>query len=162
MGKRRRGRILAFQALYAWDTADNKEQALTELLNFSWAEKKPPSQLPQDNDSQDNDTQGDDTQNDDITGVFSRLLVAGTVENIKTVDSMIRKHLQNWDFSRLNKVDRALLRLSVYELLFKTAPPTVVIDEAIDISREYGTDDSYRFINGVLDGVRKTILNEMR
>ena len=155
---------MAFQALYAWDTADNKEQALTNLLNFSWTEKEPPEQLPPAADvgQKDNNRQDDDENPaENSTVVFPRLLVAGTVENIKAVDSMIRKHLQNWDFSRLNKVDRALLRLSVYELLFKTAPPSVVIDEAVDISREYGTDDSYRFINGVLDGVRKTIQNEM-
>ena len=150
MGDRRKGRILAFQALYAWDTqrtlspADDKEQALKDLLDFSWVEKDSPANKGEQGD-------GDDT------AVFPRLLVTGTVENIKAVDSMIRKHLEHWDFSRLNSVDRALLRLSVYELLFQTAPPTVVIDEAVDISKEYGTDDSYRFVNGVLDGVNKTI-----
>ena len=143
MGKRHRGRILAFQALFAWDAADNKKASLTELLDFSWTEKT-----------------GKKAGKEDSVFIFSRLLFAGTVENIKTVDSIIRKHLENWDFSRLTGVDRALLRLSVYELLFKTAPPQVVINEAIDIAREYGTDDSYRFINGVLDGVRKTLMGE--
>ena len=133
MGSRRKERILAFQALYAWDMADNKDAALKDLLDFSW------------------------TEGPEKTADFSRLLAAGTAENIKAVDALIRKNLVHWDFSRLNRVDRALLRLSVYELLFKTAPPSVVIDEAVDISREYGTDDSYRFINGVLDGIRKTI-----
>ncbi|MDR0447847.1 MAG: transcription antitermination factor NusB [Treponema sp.] len=132
MGKRRRGRILAFQALYAWDMADDKNEALKGLYNFSWVEKK---------------TTAED---------FSRLLIAGTLENIEKVDSIIRKHLVHWDFSRLNRVDRALLRMSVFELLFSTAPPSVIIDEAVGISREYGTDDSYRFVNGVLDGIRKT------
>ena len=164
MGKRRRGRILAFQALYAWDTqltlssqhslssqhtqspAENKKQALKDLLDFSWTEKE----LPANNGKQ-------AEKKEDSTGDFSRLLAAGTVENIEAVDAMIRKHLLHWDFSRVNCVDRAILRLSVYELLFQTAPPSVVIDEAVDISREFGTDDSYRFINGVLDGVRKTL-----
>jgi N utilization substance protein B len=165
MGKRRKGRILAFQALFAWDVqyklspADKKDQVLADLLDFSWNEKKPPSQkLSTASLKQDEDENEELIENQ--AKAFPRLLAAGTVENIKTVDSMIRRHLQNWDFSRLNSVDRALLRLSVYELMFQTAPPTVVIDEAIDISREYGTDDSYRFINGVLDGVRKTIQNE--
>ena len=134
MGSRRKERILAFQALYAWDMAADKVSALKDLLDFSWAEMGP-----------------------EKTADFSRLLAAGTAENIKTVDALIRKNLVHWDFSRLNRVDRALLRISVYELLFKTAPPSVVIDEAVDISREFGTDDSYRFINGVLDGIRKTI-----
>jgi N utilization substance protein B len=167
MGSRREGRILAFQALYALDTAEDKITALKDLLDFSWAEKKPVN-LP--GEKQDaallgmealdgvgtlHDTQagGDESAAD----IFPRLLLTGTVENIEAVDAMIRSHLLHWDFSRLGRVDRALLRLSVYELLFKVAPPSVVIDEAVDISREYGTDDSYRFINGVLDGVRKTI-----
>ena len=137
MGKRRSGRILAFQALYAWDMADNKIEALKDLLDFSWAENEQ---------AEIND--------------FSRLLFSGTVEKINTVDAMIRKHLENWDFSRLSCVDRALLRLSIYELLSGTTPSSVVINEAVDISRVYGTDDSYRFINGVLDGVRKTMQNE--
>jgi len=136
MGSRRKGRILAFQALYAWDMAEDKTGALETLLGFSWLEK---DKLPE-------------KERD-----FPRLLVAGTVENIEKVDKAIKKHLVRWDFSRLNLVDRALLRVSVYELMFQTAPPSVIIDEAVDISREYGTDDSYRFINGVLDGVRKTI-----
>jgi N utilization substance protein B len=139
MGSRRKERILAFQALYAWDMADDKDAALGDLLDFSWVDR-----------------------GSEKTAGFSRLLAAGTAENIKTVDALIRKNLVHWDFSRLNRVDRALLRVSVYELLFKTAPPSVVIDEAVDISREYGTDDSYRFINGVLDGVRKTIQSTER
>jgi N utilization substance protein B len=151
MGKRRKGRILAFQALFAWETADNKAEALKDLLDFSWAENKPPGDLSE---------SGGNTELEGDSYNFSRLLVAGTAENIKAVDAMIRKHLVNWDFSRLTNADRALLRLSVYELLFKTAPPRVVIDEAVDISREFGTDDSYRFINGVLDGVNKTIQDE--
>lgn len=135
MGVRHKGRILAFQALYAWDTVKDKAGALQELLMFPWQEEKKPLK--------------------DID--FPRLLVAGTVENIKAIDETIKKHLVRWDFSRLTMVDRALLRTSVYELMFNTTPPSVVIDEAVNISREYGTDDSYRFVNGVLDGVRKTI-----
>jgi N utilization substance protein B len=135
MGLRHKGRILAFQALYAWDMAEDKAEALQGLLMFSWLEKSTPPK----------------------EGDFSRLLIAGTVENIQAVDAAIKKHLVHWDFSRINMVDRALLRLSVYELMFQSTPPSVVIDEAVGISREYGTDDSYRFINGVLDGVNKTI-----
>jgi N utilization substance protein B len=116
----------------------DRDSALKDLLEFSWLEEDKREAMGE-------------------TSDFSRLLVTGTVENSDAVDGMIKKHLVNWDFSRLNLVDRALLRLSVYELLFQNTAPSVVIDEAIDISREYGTDDSYRFINGVLDGVRKTI-----
>jgi N utilization substance protein B len=82
----------------------------------------------------------------------------GTIENIAPVDAMIRSHLKNWDFSRLNRVDLAVLRLSTYTLMYQgEVSPSIVIDEAIGISKEFGTDDSFRFINGVLDSIRKTI-----
>jgi N utilization substance protein B len=137
MGARRKGRILAFQALYAWaaSSAKRREEILPGLLDFSWS----------------SEGEGED---------FARLLVLGAVENIAVVDKMIRRHLKNWDFSRLNLVDLALLRLSVYTLMFQDTPPPVVIDEAVNISREFGTDDSYRFINGMLDAVRKTLLDK--
>ena len=137
MASRRKGRILAFQALYAW--SQTGEGAISDnLLDFSWAA-------------------GDKPLDAQMTA-FSRLLVTGTVENIAAVDSMIENHLQNWGLVRLNRVDLAVLRMSVYTLMFQTdMPPSIVIDEAIEISREFGTDDSYRFVNGVLDSVRKSL-----
>jgi len=94
----------------------------------------------------------------DQTAAFSRLLVTGTVENIARIDKTIQKHLKNWDIKRLNRVDLAVLRMSVYTLIFQTdMPASVVIDEAICISKEFGSDDSYRFVNGVLDGILKTL-----
>ena len=154
MASRRKGRILAFQALYSWDLhySQTGETSIPDgLFDFSWnladgvsageaAEKKDSSNL------------------DEETAAFSRLLIAGTVENISSLDSMIQKHLKNWDIRRLNKVDLAVLRMSAYSLMFQPEiPPSVVIDEAIDISRDFGTDDSYRFVNGVLDGILKTL-----
>jgi N utilization substance protein B len=92
------------------------------------------------------------------TLAFARLLITGAVENLPTIDDIIKSQLENWDFSRLNRVDLALLRMSVYCLLHqRDIPPTVTIDEAVDISKTYGTADSYRFVNGVLDGVRKKL-----
>ena len=141
MASRRKGRILAFQALYAWDvhygqTGDTGIPG--ELLNFSWA--------------------GNNTPINEKMAAFSRLLLTGTVENINAVDSKIEEHLQNWGIERLNRVDLAVLRMSVYTLMFQTdMPHSIVIDEAIEISREFGTNDSYRFVNGVLDGVRKSL-----
>jgi len=137
MASRRKGRVLAFQALFSWETS---RSPLTELLEFTWLEKDKRTTL------------------DGGTAVFSRLLIAGTIENIETIDGLIKSHLKNWDFSRLNKVDLAVLRMSTYALLYqKDVAPSIVIDEAIDIAKEYGTDDSFRFVNGVLDGIKKTI-----
>jgi N utilization substance protein B len=141
MASRRKGRILAFQALYSWDAAgiSGEPSVPRDLLDFSWLEKVPDTEIVD----------------------FSRFLVMGTIENITAVDAMIRSHLKNWDFSRLNRVDLAVLRMSTYALMFQNdIPPSIIIDEAIGISKEFGTDDSYRFINGVLDSIRKTIQKE--
>jgi N utilization substance protein B len=137
MASRRKGRILAFQALYCWES---NRVPVEELFSFSWLESGKRASL------------------DDGIVVFSQTLIAGTIENINAVDGMIKKHLRNWDFSRLNRVDLAVLRMSVYSLMFQSeVSPSIVIDEAIGISKEFGADDSYRFINGVLDGIRRTI-----
>jgi N utilization substance protein B len=144
MGSRRKGRILAFQALYAWEVNSGGDD-LSLLLDFSWLESDKRIAL-----------------GPEIVD-FSRLLIQGTVENIREVDAMIRAHLKNWDFSRLNRVDLAILRMSVYALMYQgEMSPSIVIDEAIGISREFGTDDSYRFINGVLDSIRKALQGEQK
>ena len=144
MGSRRKGRILAFQALYSWDAlySQTRNASIPKgLLDFSWARPSEDSPLL-----------------DEAMTSFSRLLVTGAVENIAAVDKMIQKHLENWELKRLNRVDLAVLRMSVYTLMFQTdMHPTIVIDEAIGIAKEFGTDDSYRFVNGVLDSIRKTL-----
>jgi N utilization substance protein B len=143
MASRRKGRVLAFQALYSWDSrysqAGNK--SIPEgLLEFPWTNQEQPL--------------------DDETAAFSRLLVLGTVENIYSVDNMIQTHLENWELNRLNRVDLAVLRMSVFTLMYQTdLHPSIVIDEAVEISREFGTDDSYRFVNGVLDSIRKSLVS---
>ena len=108
-----------------------------EILGFSWLEDKPVK---------------------DETKSFSSLLIAGTIENISQIDNIITENIDNWDFNRISKVDLAILRLSVYSLLFQTdIPASITIDEAINMAKEFGTDESYRFINGVLDGIKKNI-----
>jgi len=137
MASRRKGRILAFQALYCWES---NHSCIDDLINFAWLEEEKFKNL------------------DEETIIFSRALITGAVENMNDIDGMIKKHLENWDFSRLNRVDLAVLRMSVYTLMYQSdISPSIVIDEAIGICKEFGTDDSYRFINGVLDSIRKTL-----
>lgn len=96
---------------------------------------------------------------DSVSSDFARLLISGTVDHLDEIDALIKKHLSDkWEFSRVNKVSLAILRMSVFSLLYEqsTAAP-VVIDEAIDIAKEYGSDDSFKFINAVLDNVHKDI-----
>ena len=74
------------------------------------------------------------------------------------IKQKIKKHIINWDFERLNKVDFSVLRISTYPLMFqKDIHPSIIIDEAIDIVKEFGTDDSFKFVNAVLDSIRKEV-----
>lgn len=142
MAGRRKGRILAFQALYAWDAA---RVPLEDLLAFTWLEDDKRERLGEE-------------------GIaFPRLIIAGTIEHLADIDARIRENLTNWDFDRLNRVDLAILRISAYSLLYQTdVHPSIVIDEAIDISKEFGSDESYRFVNAVLDSIRKSGLGAAR
>ncbi|MBC6719180.1 transcription antitermination factor NusB [Treponema sp. Marseille-Q4130] len=137
---RRKGRVLAFQTLYSYEVGGIP---LEDLLAFSWVSE---SGVP-----------AEDTNKDKY--VFARLLAAGTVEHLSEIDENIKKHLAaNWDFDRVNKVSLSILRMSVYSLLYqKDIAASVVIDEAIQIAKEFGADDSFRFINAVLDKIGKAV-----
>ncbi|MBU8879331.1 transcription antitermination factor NusB [Bacillus sp. FJAT-29790] len=86
-------------------------------------------------------------------------LVSGAVENQNSIDESIKKHLEKWTIERLATVDRNLLRLAVYELRFcsEDVPANVVIDEAIEIAKLYGDDQSSKFINGVLSKIKQEV-----
>jgi N utilization substance protein B len=85
---------------------------------------------------------------------YLRRLVAAVVTNQKEIDAMLRRHLRRWRLERLTVLDRAILRLATAELLsFSDVPPKVSINEAVEVSKKYGDDDSGKFVNGVLDGV---------
>lgn len=153
MGARRKGRILAFQTLYAYELYSlcsfgtrgsggsvKPISPIEDVLEFPWIDESSREKInPESLD-------------------FGRLIARGTIEKLTEIDEQIKTQLEHWDFSRLNKVDQAILRIGVYSLLFqKDIPASVTIDEAVEISKGYGTDESYRFINGVLDGIRKNI-----
>jgi transcription antitermination protein NusB len=135
MGSRRKARILAFQGIYS---CEFHTASLEELLMFHWLGEERQEKL------------------DRQTRTFSSMLISGVLENRETLDEEIRKKLEHWDFTRLSKVDLAILRLGSYELLFQPdVPSSVVIDEAVEIAREFGGEDSYRFVNGILDSIRR-------
>lgn len=131
MASRRRGRVIAFQALYAWELA---HPAREDLVRFDWLSGDAPEA--------------------DLS--FPRLLVLGTLERLEEVDGAIKGSLQHWDISRLSKVDLAILRLATYSILYRTEiPARVTIDEAVEMAKDFGSDESYRFVNGVLDSIRR-------
>ena len=85
---------------------------------------------------------------------FACDLVVGVWSNREAVDQMIREHLQNWKLERLTRTDRGLLRIAVFEMKFHTdVPGKVAINEAVEIGKKFGGDESGRFLNGVLDAV---------
>ena len=97
-----------------------------------------------------------DKKYDEETLAFARELIEGSVKYARTIDDSIKKQLEHWDLERLSYVDRAILRFSTFSLFFQDdVPDTVIINEAVDLAKQFGTDDSYRFVNGVLDGIRK-------
>lgn len=131
MGSRRSARIIALQALYQIDMGGVHGD---EMLAFDWLDKK----------------------YDDATIDFACRLVQGTINDLCKIDDHIKRQLEHWDLDRVSYVDRAILRFSTYSLFSQDdVPDTVIINEAIDIAKIFGSDDSYRFVNGVLDGIRK-------
>jgi len=86
---------------------------------------------------------------------FALDLFRGVMENLAAVDEAIIKHLKDWDFERLGSVERATLRLGAYEIMHTELDSAVVINEAIEVSKAFGTEQSPKFINGVLDAIAK-------
>lgn len=89
---------------------------------------------------------------------FCEGLVRGILEHTVAVDDTLRTHSQNYELDRLSAVDRNILRLAIHEMLFcPEIPPVVSINEAIDIAKKYSTEESGRFVNGVLDRIKATL-----
>ncbi len=131
MGSRRSARIIALQALYQIDISN---KTIGEILDFDWLEKEA----------------------DHISLEFAGHLIEGTMKERDFIDAAITRQLEHWDLKRVSYIDRAILRFSTFSLFFqRDVPDTVVINEAIDLAKMFSTDDSYRFVNGVLDGIRK-------
>lgn len=94
---------------------------------------------------------------------FADELIHGTLEHREEIDGHIRTLAQNWEFDRIARIDLALLRLAIFEMLYrKDIPPVVSINEAVDLSKQYSSADSKRFINGVLDRMKDKIGRDAR
>jgi N utilization substance protein B len=138
---RHRAREAAVQMLYQWEVG---KVSMFEVGQTFWthgpAEAEP--------------------LGDDLRAFATRLAtgVAGTVSNL---DPLIGEAAENWRIERMNVLDRLILRLAVYEFLHEPDTPSkVIINEALELARTFSTDDSVRFINGVLDAVRRSLSRE--
>ena len=134
---RRKSRIIAFQALYSWNVSRVPTE---ELLTFSWLKKD-----------------SEFTPNELEEQTFASFIISGTIDHLDEIDNLISSHLSSsWTMERINKVSLAILRTSTYEIKFQAGSnPKIVIDEAVNIAKEYGSDDSYKFINAILDKIEK-------
>jgi N utilization substance protein B len=131
MGARRKARELALQMLFQHDLSGNTPETI--LSTFEDLQKSKPN-----------------------TREFATKIFRGTVDNMPAIDDMIQQQADNWRLSRMAVVDRNIIRMSVYEFLHESdTPKLVIIDEAIEIAKKFGTQKSSQFINGILDGILK-------
>ena len=131
MGARRKARELALQMLYQHDLSGNTPEAI--VTTFEDLQKSKPT-----------------------TREFATRIFQGTVDNLSKIDDMIAQQADNWRLSRMAVVDRNIIRMSIYEFLHEEdTPKLVIIDEAIEIAKKFGTQKSSQFINGILDGILK-------
>jgi len=134
MGKRRRSRELAIKVLFHLEFSKKDDPAVAfDLICNNFGISK------------------------DIE-IFSKELVLGVCVHIKELDNLISKTSQNWRLERIARVDHSILRLAVYELLYKgDIPPKVSINEAVDLGKKFGTKESGAFINGILDKIYTSV-----
>jgi N utilization substance protein B len=88
---------------------------------------------------------------------FAKKLLNGVLEHMDEIDEIIKNHLIDWSFDRLDKVDKQILRVGVYELKYTDTPFQIIIDEAVKIAKHFSEDKSKSFVNGILDRVAKEI-----
>jgi N utilization substance protein B len=137
--QRRDGRVVALQYLYAWSL--NPPAELEDDLRVFF--------------------EGRDNPRDHYA--FGEELIHGAIEHLAEIDAKIRILAQNWEFERIAKIDLAILRLAIFEMLFrKDIPPIVSINEAIDLSKQFSNADAKRFINGILDKLKGDLGRDSR
>ncbi len=126
---RRKARELALGALYAHEMSGNSIEAISEdMIN--------------------------PCDDDEKVKEFARILLKSSIQNKKEFDELISKKTHNWDFERIAVIDKLILRMAICEFLFfEDIPPKVSIDEAIEVAKQYSTERSGQFINGILDSI---------
>ena len=134
---KRQARILAFQAIYLHDL---NPQSLDELLMFSWTTSIPPHVYR-----------------------FAKELTGKTIENENMIVELLSKYMNNPRFEEISEVEKSILKISVCQFLkFPKILPSIVIDEAVELSKSFGGKNSFKLINAVLDAIKKELINEKK
>jgi N utilization substance protein B len=137
--QRRDGRVVALQYLYAWSL--NAPKNLTDDLRVFFEQ----CEQPRDH------------------YAFGEELIHGVIANLADLDARIKALAHNWEFERIAKIDLAILRLAMFEMIYrKDIPPVVSINEAIDLSKQFSNADAKRFINGILDRLKDQLGRDAR
>jgi len=163
MGKRREARERAVQFLFQHDLnpPDDVDRALEQFWETqraaAIAEEKGGAtwgqqiELPP------------PTADEAAVRLFADPLIRGTLQFRDEADEMIKKHAKNWELHRIAAVDRNILRLAIYEMLHRDdIPPIVSINEAVDIAKKFSTQDSGKFVNGILDKIKGELMRPAR
>ena len=136
MGIRRKSRQFALQVLYQLNIS--KQDPLTALTQFR-----------------------EHFLSDGEADAFQNRLVLGVLEHCSELDQLIERYSENWRLDRINLIERNILRMAIFELLFcEEIPPKVTINEAIDLGKRYGSEDSGSFINGILDRIQHEVVRK--
>lgn len=136
MGKRRLARELTLQFLYQTDALKGFDSgnSIDESIKRFWSAR--------------NRTEERDTRS------FMEMLSRGVVENVQGIDGIITRYSTHWRLARMPNIDRNILRMAIYEIAYlRNIPPAVTINEAVEIAKKYGSEESSGFINGILDRV---------
>src|SRR5688572_1811086 len=137
--QRRDGRVAALQFLYSWSI--NTPKNLGDDLHVFFTEMEHPREHY----------------------AFGEELIHGVIEKLADIDARIKGLAHNWDFDRIAKIDLAILRIAMFEMIYrKDIPPVVSINEAIDLSKEFSNADAKRFINGILDRLKGQLGRDAR
>ena len=132
---RHQAREAALQALYLWEVGKTDPASAIETYFTEHKDDAP-----------------------DAVREFTRKLVFGTVAEIAALDSLIQSHSEHWRLERLAVIDRLILRMATWELQHAgDTPPAVVLNEALELAKTFSTDEAVRFVNGVLDAIRKSL-----
>jgi transcription antitermination protein NusB len=137
--RRHRAREAALQILYQWEVGRaDVDRAIETFFDLQWADAQPPA---------------------DTLRAFASSLASDTVRRLEEIDALIAASAENWRPERMAVIDRLVLRLAVCEFVRNKStgdtPPAVVINEALELARTFSTEDAVKFINGMLDGIRK-------
>jgi N utilization substance protein B len=155
MGQRREARERAVQFLFQHDL--NPPENLEEALGHFWSSQRGPAIEGEKSAA----TWGEKVElpppstQELGTRLFADKLIRGVIEHRPDLDKSIQAHAENWDLNRMAVVDRNILRLAIYEMHYRDdIPPVVSINEAVDVAKKYSTQDSGKFVNGILDKIK--------